>query len=93
MGDDARNEAASAWWNAAKAYKQGYPECELTCDSSHQILIATLLLVAVDALAHTITQFCATGKFRQAADREKEIAQVCSVPRPFYVSWIYNSGL
>lgn len=32
--------------------------------------------VAVDALSHTITHFCATGKFRQAADREKEIAQV-----------------
>jgi len=58
MGDDARNEAASAWWNAAKAYKQGYPD------------------LAVDALSHTITHFCATGKFRQAADREKEIAQI-----------------
>lgn len=58
MGDDARNEAASAWWNAAKAYKQGYPE------------------LAVDALAQTIKHFCATGKFRQAADREKEIAQI-----------------
>jgi alpha-soluble NSF attachment protein len=22
------NEAANAWWNAAKAYKQGYPDCE-----------------------------------------------------------------
>jgi len=21
------NEASNAWWNAAKAYKQGYPEC------------------------------------------------------------------
>jgi hypothetical protein len=34
------------------------------------------LAVAVDALSHTIKHFCATGKFRQAADREKEIAQV-----------------
>jgi len=58
MGDDARNEAASAWWNAAKAYKQGYPD------------------LAVDALSQTIKHFCATGKFRQAADREKEIAQI-----------------
>jgi len=58
MGDDARNEAASAWWNAAKAYKQGYPD------------------LAVDALAQTIKHFTATGKFRQAADREKEIAQI-----------------
>ena len=23
------NEAANAWWNAAKAYKRGYPEREL----------------------------------------------------------------
>jgi hypothetical protein len=36
--------------------------------------------VAVDALSHTIKHFCATGKFRQAADREKEIAQVPSYP-------------
>lgn len=21
------NDAANAWWNAAKAYKRGYPEC------------------------------------------------------------------
>jgi alpha-soluble NSF attachment protein len=34
MGDDARNEAASAWWNAAKAYKQGYPDRE--CRPSYQ---------------------------------------------------------
>lgn len=52
------NEAATAWWNAAKAYKQGYPD------------------LAVDALSHTITHFCATGKFRQAADREKDIALI-----------------
>jgi alpha-soluble NSF attachment protein len=23
-----KNEAANAWWNAAKAYKRGYPDCE-----------------------------------------------------------------
>jgi hypothetical protein len=39
-----------------------------------------LLSVAVDALSHTIKHFCATGKFRQAADREKEIGQVPSYP-------------
>lgn len=22
-----QNEAANAWWNAAKAYKRGYPDC------------------------------------------------------------------
>jgi len=22
------NDAANAWWNAAKAYKRGYPDCE-----------------------------------------------------------------
>lgn len=24
------NEAANAWWNAAKAYKRGYPDCKPT---------------------------------------------------------------
>ena len=24
-----QNEAANAWWNAAKAYKRGFPDCEL----------------------------------------------------------------
>ena len=24
------NEAAQAWWNAAKAYKRGFPDCTLT---------------------------------------------------------------
>jgi alpha-soluble NSF attachment protein len=23
------NEAANAWWNASKAYKRGFPDCEL----------------------------------------------------------------
>jgi alpha-soluble NSF attachment protein len=25
-----QNEAANAWWNAAKAYKRGFPDCELS---------------------------------------------------------------
>ncbi|KAF8585554.1 vesicular-fusion protein SEC17 [Ramaria rubella] len=52
------NEAANAWWNAAKAYKQGYPE------------------LALEALANTVTFLTQAGRFRQAADREKEIAQI-----------------
>ncbi|KAG8219770.1 soluble NSF attachment protein [Butyriboletus roseoflavus] len=24
------NEAANAWWNAAKAFKRGYPDCKST---------------------------------------------------------------
>jgi len=52
------NEAANAWWNAAKAYKRGYPD------------------LAVQALSQTITHLTTSGRFRQAADREKEIAQI-----------------
>ncbi|EMD42112.1 vesicular-fusion protein SEC17 [Gelatoporia subvermispora B] len=52
------NEAANAWWNAAKAYKRGHPE------------------LAIQALTHTITHLTKGGRFRQAADREKEIGQI-----------------
>ncbi|KAL1748447.1 soluble NSF attachment protein [Schizophyllum fasciatum] len=52
------NDAANAWWNAAKAYKRGYPD------------------LAVQALAQTIVHLTACGRFRQAADREKEIGQI-----------------
>ncbi|KAF9651886.1 TPR-like protein [Thelephora ganbajun] len=52
------NDAANAWWNAAKAYKRGYPD------------------LAIAALSHTVTFLTQAGRFRQAADREKEIAQV-----------------
>lgn len=52
------NEAANAWWNAAKAYKRGHPD------------------LAVQALGQTITHLTSSGRFRQAADREKEIAQI-----------------
>ncbi|EIW86763.1 vesicular-fusion protein SEC17 [Coniophora puteana RWD-64-598 SS2] len=52
------NEAANAWWNAAKAYKQGHPD------------------LAIQALTQTITHYTHAGRFRQAADREKEIGQL-----------------
>ncbi|KAI9462368.1 vesicular-fusion protein SEC17 [Lactarius psammicola] len=52
------NDAANAWWNAAKAYKRGFPD------------------LAIQALSQTITHLTQAGRFRQAADREKEIAQI-----------------
>ncbi|KAJ4484755.1 vesicular-fusion protein SEC17 [Lentinula edodes] len=52
------NEAANAWWNAAKAYKRGFPN------------------LAIQALTHTIIHLTKSGRFRQAADREKEIGQI-----------------
>jgi len=52
------NEAANAWWNAAKAYKQGFPD------------------LAIQALNQTVIYLTKAGRFRQAADREKEIAQI-----------------
>lgn len=52
------SEAAQAWWNAAKAYKRGFPD------------------LAIQALSQTITHLTKGGRFRQAADREKEIGQI-----------------
>jgi len=52
------NDAANAWWNAAKAYKRGFPD------------------LAIQALSQTILHLTQAGRFRQAADREKEIAQI-----------------
>ncbi|KAE9408132.1 vesicular-fusion protein SEC17 [Gymnopus androsaceus JB14] len=52
------NEAANAWWNAAKAYKRGFPN------------------LAIQALTQTIVHLTKGGRFRQAADREKEIGQI-----------------
>ncbi|KAH7916398.1 soluble NSF attachment protein [Hygrophoropsis aurantiaca] len=52
------NEASNAWWNAAKAYKRGYPD------------------LAIQALGQTISHLTKSGRFRQAADREKDIAQI-----------------
>ncbi|KAJ7492663.1 vesicular-fusion protein SEC17 [Mycena latifolia] len=53
-----QNEAANAWWNAAKAYKRGFPQ------------------LAIEALKHTVLHLTQAGRFRQAADREKEIGQI-----------------
>jgi len=52
------NDAANAWWNAAKAYKRGFPD------------------LAIQALSQTVIHLTQAGRFRQAADREKEIAQI-----------------
>jgi len=53
-----QDEAANAYWNAAKAYKRGFPD------------------LAVGALSSTVTILTQKGRFRQAADREKEIGQI-----------------
>ncbi|KAJ7293536.1 soluble NSF attachment protein [Mycena rebaudengoi] len=53
-----QNDAANAWWNAAKAYKRGFPD------------------LAIQALSQTIVHLTKAGRFRQAADREKEIGQI-----------------
>ncbi|EDR14967.1 vesicular-fusion protein SEC17 [Laccaria bicolor S238N-H82] len=52
------NEAANAWWNAAKSYKRGFPD------------------LAIQALTQTVVHLTQGGRFRQAADREKEIGQI-----------------
>ena len=33
------NDAANAWWNAAKAYKRGYPDCECWLTISDVLLL------------------------------------------------------
>ncbi|QRV76613.1 Vesicular-fusion protein Sec17 [Ceratobasidium sp. AG-Ba] len=53
-----KDDAANAYWNAAKAYKRGFPD------------------LAANALTATISLLTKAGRFRQAADREKEIAQI-----------------
>ena len=69
------NDAANAWWNAAKAYKRGYPDCG--CSSTVVVIApAETRIVAITALSHTVTFLTQAGRFRQAADREKEIAQI-----------------
>lgn len=71
------NEAANAWWNAAKAYKRGYPDRKSFPFTSHMVQkLIPHFSVAVQALSQTITHLTASGRFRQAADREKEIAQI-----------------
>ena len=70
------NDAANAWWNAAKAYKRGYPDRALiNCLRLYPLRIL-LHPVAVQALSQTVTHLTQAGRFRQAADREKEIAQI-----------------
>ncbi|ELU41811.1 vesicular-fusion protein SEC17 [Rhizoctonia solani AG-1 IA] len=56
-----KDDAANAYWNAAKAYNH---------------LPLTVASEAARALTMTITLLTKAGRFRQAADREKEIAQI-----------------
>jgi hypothetical protein len=43
---------------------------------SYESLIVPLHSVAIQALSQTIVHLTKSGRFRQAADREKEIAQI-----------------
>lgn len=70
------NDAANAWWNAAKAYKRGFPDRALINCLRRYPLRVLLQPVAVQALSQTVTHLTQAGRFRQAADREKEIAQI-----------------
>jgi alpha-soluble NSF attachment protein len=70
------NDAANAWWNAAKAYKRSYPDRALIGYAFHKSLKFPFHSVAVQALSQTIVHLTQAGRFRQAADREKEIAQI-----------------
>ncbi|KAF7308291.1 DUF2235 domain-containing protein [Mycena chlorophos] len=71
------SEAANAWGNAAKAYKMGFPQRALpaVCAALCSVLTGTLA-VAVQAFSRMITHLTYSGRFRQAAEREKDVAQV-----------------
>ncbi|KAF7308294.1 DUF2235 domain-containing protein [Mycena chlorophos] len=71
------SEAANAWGNAAKAYKMGFPQRTLpaVCAALCSVLTGTLA-VAVQAFSRMITHLTYSGRFRQAAEREKDVAQV-----------------
>lgn len=71
-----RDEAAGDFWKAAKAYKKTNPERtasprlrSITADLSYHT-------VAVGALQRTIELLKTKGSFRQAADRQKEVAVI-----------------
>ena len=70
------SDAANAWWNASKAYKRGYPDRTLITTHVRYSLSILLHPVAVQALSQTVVHLTQGGRFRQAADREKEIAQI-----------------
>ncbi|KAF7308289.1 DUF2235 domain-containing protein [Mycena chlorophos] len=69
------SEAADAWGNAAKAYKMGFPQrtlpavCDALCSWPHWQSRCRLS-------AGMITHLTYSGRFRQAAEREKDVAQV-----------------
>jgi alpha-soluble NSF attachment protein len=69
------SEAANAWWNAAKAYKQGFPDRE-SVSRLFKPVVLRISIVAVQALTQTVIHLTRAGRFRQAADREKEIGQI-----------------
>jgi alpha-soluble NSF attachment protein len=62
------NEASNAWWNAAKAYKRLPDEGRKDGTDGSDLTIRAL----TQAIIHLTT----SGRFRQAADREKEIGQI-----------------
>jgi alpha-soluble NSF attachment protein len=70
------NEAANAWWNAAKAYKRGFPDRAFIFVTTVQNNMFIITSVAIQALTQTIIHLTKGGRFRQAADREKEIGQI-----------------
>ena len=58
------NEAANAWWNAAKAYKRGYPDCE--CCSGVVVPTSAKLVHSGHCCAFQYRHFPHTGRPFQA---------------------------
>lgn len=74
---DDGNSAANAWWNAAKVYRiaEQYDRMSL-CPTRHPRELLNRFSVAIQAFLQAIAFLCKAGRFRQAADREKDIAQI-----------------
>lgn len=82
---DEKDDAANDFWTASKAYKLSNPEREppsLPYTSCEEKPVPTRKrvwgesIVAVASLQKTIQLYKEKGRFRQAADREKEVATI-----------------
>lgn len=84
LKQDEVDDAANDFWNASKSYKKTNPERELfvvavSHPRSPQVAdtrVFTLSAVAIAALQRTIDLLKQKGRLRQAADREKEVANI-----------------
>lgn len=82
LKNDEKDDAANDFWTASKSYKKSHPEREFRMFSGvwpgdrSVLIVPPHRPVAVAALQKTIQLYKEKGRFRQAADRHKEIAAI-----------------